>query len=78
VAANLADLDYAKKRLALEAPGVQVRVWRAGHSPRFQITLDIPLEGDAEDAHIVSGLTRRRGRLTLIERRSARPDRRAL
>lgn len=46
VAARLAGFDYAKKRLALDALGVTVTVWRADHDPRYEITAGIPLEGE--------------------------------
>lgn len=42
VAANLGDLSYEQKRLALTALGVEVKVWRADHSPRFEIRASIP------------------------------------
>jgi site-specific DNA recombinase len=45
VAANLSDLTYAQRRLALEALGISVRVWRAGHTPRYEITASILLDG---------------------------------
>jgi site-specific DNA recombinase len=46
VAARLVGLDYATKRLALEALGVRVQVWRADHNPRWAITANIPIGGD--------------------------------
>lgn len=44
VAANLAGLTYQDKRLALDALGVQVLVWRADHQPRWDIRASIPLD----------------------------------
>jgi site-specific DNA recombinase len=43
VAAKLGTLTYAQRRLALEALGVEARVWRADVHPRYQITASIPL-----------------------------------
>jgi site-specific DNA recombinase len=53
VAANLETLTYAEKRLALDALGVRVRLWRKGHEPRYEITANVPLEA-APAASIVS------------------------
>jgi len=51
VAANLGDVTYAEKRLALEALGVQVQLWGANHEPRYAITAHIPLgENDIVDS----------------------------
>ena len=51
VAANLGDVTYAEKRLALEALGVQVQLWGANHEPRYAITARIPLgENDIVDS----------------------------
>jgi site-specific DNA recombinase len=44
VAERLTTITVAEKRLALEALGVQVRVWRAGCTPRHQITMSIPID----------------------------------
>lgn len=49
VGARLGTLTYAEKRIALEALGVEARVWRAGHTPRFEITMRLPLD-DIVDA----------------------------
>jgi site-specific DNA recombinase len=46
VATRLDTLDYEQKRLALFALGVQVRVWRTDHTPRFLIEAGIPLDPD--------------------------------
>jgi site-specific DNA recombinase len=45
VAMNLETLDYAGKRLALNASRVQVQVWATDHTPRWQATMH--LGGDA-------------------------------
>lgn len=49
VAAKVGTLDYAQRRLALDALGVSVKLYRRGHTPRFEITASIPLaeEGDS-------------------------------
>ena len=47
IAGRLGTLTYEQKRLALEALGVQVQVWRSDHDPRYMITASIPL-GDPE------------------------------
>jgi site-specific DNA recombinase len=52
VAANLGDLAYDQKRLALDALGVRVFVWRADHTPRYTIEATIPLSG--EHRHLVA------------------------
>ena len=39
VAANLGGITYEERRLALRALGVEVRVWRTDHDPRFDITM---------------------------------------
>ena len=43
VAANLSELDYDHKRLALEALGVEARVWAVNHQPRYEITMNIDI-----------------------------------
>jgi site-specific DNA recombinase len=45
VAANLDMLDYAGKRLALEALGIEAHVYAIGHTPRYEITARIALDG---------------------------------
>jgi hypothetical protein len=37
-------MTYADKRLALDALGVQAKVWRSDHEPRYEITASIPLD----------------------------------
>ncbi len=44
VAANLGDLTYEQKRQALTALEVRVRLYRADHDPRYEITAALPLE----------------------------------
>lgn len=41
VARNLDNLDYAGKRDALLTVGLRMNVWRNGHSPRWEIEMDI-------------------------------------
>jgi hypothetical protein len=43
---RLGELTYDQRRLALDALGVHVRVWRPDHPNRFKIEASIPL-GDA-------------------------------
>ncbi|HEV2122581.1 MAG TPA: recombinase family protein [Chloroflexota bacterium] len=50
VAANLETLSYEEKRLALDALGVHVTVWRTGHTPRYEIRANIPLDGAIVDS----------------------------
>ena len=45
VAARLDTMDYAQKRVALEALGVRATVYRSDHDPRWSITTSIPLGG---------------------------------
>ena len=49
-AASLATLTYEQKQLALDALGVQVKVWRTDHEPRYKISASIPLEGAIVDS----------------------------
>lgn len=57
-------LSYDEKRLAMDALGVRVKLWRIDHEPRWEITAAIPL-GDS----IVYGLNQRTVRnLTLAWR----------
>ena len=44
---NLKTLTYQEKRLALDALGVEVRLWHASHEPRYDIRASIPLDGIA-------------------------------
>ena len=44
VAVNLDSLDYAGKRLALEALGIEVRIFSKDHEPRFEIRACIELK----------------------------------
>lgn len=43
VAANLGELTYAQRRLALSTLGVEVQVWRADHAPRYAIKMEMPV-----------------------------------
>lgn len=43
VAEKLTRLTYEEKCVAMEALGVQARVWRAGSVPRYEITMTLPL-----------------------------------
>jgi site-specific DNA recombinase len=81
-AANLGSLDYEQKRLALFALKVEVRVWSAGHDPRFAVTMQVdlaqPLSGlrsgsgdDPAEAHV--GASIRRGCARPGGRRAGRP-----
>jgi len=45
MAKSLGTLTYQEKRLALDALGVQAKVWRTDHEPRYEIRASIPLEG---------------------------------
>jgi site-specific DNA recombinase len=53
VAAKLGDLGYQERRLALEALGVSVQVFKADHTPRYIITANLPL--DATVSRTASG-----------------------
>jgi hypothetical protein len=44
VGENLAELTYERKRAILDALGVEVKVYRADHAPRWQIKAEIPLD----------------------------------
>ena len=50
VADHLGALIYEQKRLALDALGIQVQLWKADHTPRFQITATIPLDRRGQSA----------------------------
>jgi site-specific DNA recombinase len=43
IAQKLDSLDYDQKRLALDALGVEVTVWRTGEFPRYEIEANLPL-----------------------------------
>lgn len=47
-------MTYDQRQLAMDAPGVRVRVWQADHEPRYKIDAEIPLGGpsDGELANI--------------------------
>ncbi len=44
VAANLGDLTYEQKRMALDVLGFGVRLFRADHEPRYVITANLKTE----------------------------------
>ena len=44
VGTRLRDLTYQQRRMALDALGIEVRVWKADHDPRYSITANIPLD----------------------------------
>jgi site-specific DNA recombinase len=44
VAANVRDLTYDRKRMALDALGVKVRVWGKDHEPRWQMQTNIHIQ----------------------------------
>jgi site-specific DNA recombinase len=44
VAARLGSLTFQERRLALEALGVEVRVWQRDHDPRWEVRANLPLE----------------------------------
>ena len=46
MAGNLEQATYQTKRLALDALGVTVRVWRKEHEPRFEIKGSIQFQGN--------------------------------
>jgi site-specific DNA recombinase len=53
VAGNLPTLTYQQKRMALEALGVLVKVYRADHDPRWEITMTpVPIEDMGEDPFV--------------------------
>ena len=66
VATKVDALTYEQKRLALDALGVEARVWRPDHTPRYAVTVALPLEpapadSDGDHSPIVSRTARGRG-----------------
>lgn len=58
VAENLPKLTYDEKRLALEALGVTVKVYRADHEPRWEMTmLPTPFSSSEQDPFVFSNST---------------------
>jgi hypothetical protein len=57
VAHRLGEMDWAEKRVVLDALGVQVQLFSYQHDPRFIITADIPVE---TVLHTTNGTRRRR------------------
>jgi site-specific DNA recombinase len=54
IAANLHELDYDQKRRLLDDLGTTVRLWKAKHRPRWEITMQ-PNPSDPESAIVFSG-----------------------
>jgi site-specific DNA recombinase len=53
VSKNLSTLTYQEKRLILDALGVSVRVFRADHEPRWEITMaPLPIKVSAESPFV--------------------------
>ena len=44
VSVRRGEFTYEQRRTALDALGVQVRVWRTDHEPRYAVTASIPLD----------------------------------
>jgi site-specific DNA recombinase len=49
VTSNLELLTYEQKRLVLDALGVQARVWKTDHEPRWDVRMSLPVDGVAPD-----------------------------
>lgn len=47
-------MNYQQRRTALDALGVQVRVWKTDHNPRFLITAGAPLESPGQIGQVSS------------------------
>jgi site-specific DNA recombinase len=60
VAANVDALTYDEKRLALDALGVQVRLYRSGHDPRYEVSASISLDVRCVPVLLSTGRTPRR------------------
>lgn len=43
VIANLLSLDYTERRMAIQALGIRVKLWKNGHEPRWEITMPPPM-----------------------------------
>jgi site-specific DNA recombinase len=54
VAANLGELTYADRRMAIEALGVQATVFRPDATPRYRIYASIPLDTESPDCEQIS------------------------
>jgi site-specific DNA recombinase len=52
VGARLDLMTYAQKRTALDALGVQVRVWKKDHEPRYLITAGVPLDPPGQTGQV--------------------------
>jgi hypothetical protein len=56
-------MTYQERRQALDAFGVEARVWRADHAPRYEIAAGIPLDGTQPASEgFTLGSAARRGR----------------
>ncbi|HVC33215.1 MAG TPA: recombinase family protein [Chloroflexota bacterium] len=53
VAARLETLTYEQRRLALQALDVHVTLWRNDHTPRYEITMNVPLDMSTTPGQIV-------------------------
>ncbi len=56
VGANVATLSYAERRMVLEALGVSVKVYRADHNPRWELTMAPLPVVDSTDASLTMGI----------------------
>jgi site-specific DNA recombinase len=65
VAANLGDMTYQQKRLALDALGVSAMIYRAGHEPRYQVEATIPMGDPAAIAFNTRWCTAHKENVTL-------------
>ena len=54
VSATLESLTFEQRRLALDALGVQARVYRGDHDPRYVITASMPLDGPIASTSVSS------------------------
>jgi hypothetical protein len=48
IGARFDTFTYDQRRTALNALGVQARVWKVGHDPRYVITASLPLDGPTQ------------------------------
>jgi len=48
IGARLDTLTYDQRRTALDALGIQARVWKTDHDPRYAITASIPLDAPGQ------------------------------
>jgi site-specific DNA recombinase len=52
VAVTLGEMTYAQRRLALDTLGVSVKLYRKGHTPRYEITASIPFPDEGESVSL--------------------------